>query len=87
MIFDLSYRTSIHVGTTDFNPNDIKHIVETLGKEYRGDQYHLLNKNCNHFTESVVQVCRLASSTRRHVQIFKKNINVTTYSGIEKMIV
>ena len=51
-----SCRETIPIGTTDFNPDDVKNIVENLGKEFRGDQYHLLNKNCNHFSTSLTQV-------------------------------
>lgn len=44
------------MGRTDFAPGDVRKIVDQLGKEFRGDQYHLLNKNCNHFTASLTQV-------------------------------
>ncbi|XP_064623553.1 deubiquitinase DESI2-like [Lineus longissimus] len=50
------FKTSIQVGTTDFSPADIRTLVDQFGKEYRGDQYHLLNKNCNHFTSALVQI-------------------------------
>ena len=50
------YRESIILGTTDFTPSDVKKIIDQLGKEYRGDQYHLLNKNCNHFSSVMAQV-------------------------------
>lgn len=49
-------RETINMGTTDFNPTDVKAIVELLGKQFRGDQYHLLNKNCNHFSAALLQV-------------------------------
>ncbi|XP_074649563.1 deubiquitinase DESI2-like [Tubulanus polymorphus] len=50
------FKTSIFIGQTDFNPEDVKNIIEQLGKEFRGDQYHLLNKNCNHYTEALIQI-------------------------------
>ena len=52
----LSFRESIVVGTTDFGPDDVHSLVEQLGKEFKGDQYHLLNKNCNHFSSALAQV-------------------------------
>lgn len=44
------------MGRTDFTPEDVRKIVDQLGKDFKGDQYHLLNKNCNHFTASLTQV-------------------------------
>ncbi|ESO85436.1 hypothetical protein LOTGIDRAFT_210786 [Lottia gigantea] len=49
------FKESILIGYTDFAQEDIKNYVEQLGKEYRGDHYHLLNKNCNHFSDALVQ--------------------------------
>lgn len=51
------YRQSVHLGFTDFTEDDVKRIVVEMGKEFRGDRYHLMNKNCNHFSGSLVQVC------------------------------
>ncbi|XP_075212910.1 deubiquitinase DESI2 isoform X2 [Lycorma delicatula] len=50
------FRQSIHVGHTDFTEQDVKRIVEELGKDFRGDRYHLMNKNCNHFSGSLTQI-------------------------------
>ena len=49
-------RESIVLGTTDFSPDDIRKMLDQLGNEFKGDQYHLLNKNCNHFTQALLQV-------------------------------
>lgn len=49
------FKESIVLGTTDFTPEDVRSIVEQVGKDFKGDQYHLLNKNCNHFSNIVTQ--------------------------------
>ncbi|XP_067002815.1 deubiquitinase DESI2 isoform X1 [Anabrus simplex] len=46
------FRQSVHLGHTDFTEDDVKRIVAELGKDFRGDRYHLMNKNCNHFSGS-----------------------------------
>lgn len=54
--FTFYSRESIVIGITDFNRMDIRKIVDELGKEFRGDHYHLLTKNCNHFSSILTQV-------------------------------
>lgn len=49
-------RQSIHIGNTDFTDEDIKRIISELGKEFRGDRYHLMNNNCNHFSGAFSKV-------------------------------
>ena len=50
-------RESIFIGKTDFNNDDIRQLVKEMGKEFKGDKYHLLHKNCNHFSDSFIKVC------------------------------
>lgn len=49
-------RESIEIGYTDLTKPEIEGIIEQLGDQYRGDQYHLLKKNCNHFTSAFIEV-------------------------------
>lgn len=50
------FKQSIHLGYTDFTRDDLDRIVEEMGKDFRGDRYHLINKNCNHFTSNLTQL-------------------------------
>lgn len=57
------FRQSVQLGHTDFTEDEVKRIVGELGKEFRGDRYHLMNKNCNHFSGDLTQVCILHGNT------------------------
>lgn len=43
-------RESIEVGRTDFTKAEIEQIVSLISREFRGIDYHLINKNCNSFS-------------------------------------
>lgn len=53
------FRQSIQIGYTDFNEEDVRRIVEELGNKFRGDRYHLMNNNCNHFSGALTEVLNL----------------------------
>ena len=50
-------RQVIHLGYTDFTELDVQRIITELGKDFRGDKYHLMNRNCNHFSSALTGVC------------------------------
>uniref|UniRef100_A0A1I7XL27 DUF862 domain-containing protein n=1 Tax=Heterorhabditis bacteriophora TaxID=37862 RepID=A0A1I7XL27_HETBA len=47
---NFKFRQSILIGETDFTAADVRELIKTLGQEFRGDKYHLISRNCNHFT-------------------------------------
>ncbi|KAK2702204.1 hypothetical protein QYM36_019184 [Artemia franciscana] len=50
------FKESLHIGFTDFTDEDVKSIVESMSSDYRGDKYHLINRNCNHFCNDLSNV-------------------------------
>lgn len=47
------FRRSVLLGSTDLSRAEFRLFMEHLSSEYHGDTYHLIAKNCNHFTEEV----------------------------------
>ncbi|KAK9098844.1 hypothetical protein Syun_025889 [Stephania yunnanensis] len=47
------YRCSIFLGHTDMPPLEFRAFIENAAAEYHGDTYHLIKKNCNHFTDDI----------------------------------
>lgn len=50
-----SNRETILIGHTDFTSDDVVQIVKEIGNEFKGDRYHLLHRNCNHFSDSFIK--------------------------------
>lgn len=49
------FRRSVLLGSTDMNYSQFRSFIERLSAKYHGDTYHLIAKNCNHFTDEVCQ--------------------------------
>lgn len=47
------FRKSILIGKTDLSEAEVRSLMEELGKDYRGNAYNLITKNCNHFCNHV----------------------------------
>lgn len=49
------FRRSVLLGRTDMSNSEFRSFIERLSAKYHGDTYHLIAKNCNHFTDEVCQ--------------------------------
>ncbi|XAR53280.1 hypothetical protein NMG60_11021766 [Bertholletia excelsa] len=47
------FRCSIPLGHIDMPPSEFRRFIQGMGSEYHGDTYHLISKNCNHFTDEI----------------------------------
>lgn len=47
------FRRSVLLGSTDMSRSEFRLFMEQLSAKYHGDTYHLIAKNCNHFTDEV----------------------------------
>ncbi|KAK7328393.1 hypothetical protein VNO77_22498 [Canavalia gladiata] len=47
------YRCSVTLGQINMQPSEFHKFIENIIREYHGDAYHLISKNCNHFTDDV----------------------------------
>ncbi|XP_022749725.1 deSI-like protein At4g17486 isoform X2 [Durio zibethinus] len=57
-----NYRCSISLGQINMPSSEFREFIESVASEYHGDTYHLISKNCNHFTDDMAH--RL---TGRHI--------------------
>uniref|UniRef100_A0AC35UD71 DUF862 domain-containing protein n=1 Tax=Rhabditophanes sp. KR3021 TaxID=114890 RepID=A0AC35UD71_9BILA len=53
---NFKFRESIVIGETDFSAGDISHIIKQLGQAFKGNSYHLICKNCNHFSAELAKI-------------------------------
>lgn len=47
------FRRSVMLGSTDMSRAEFRSFMEHISGKYHGDSYHLIAKNCNHFTDEV----------------------------------
>ena len=49
------FRESLQVGNTSLSPVHVEELLRRLSREYLGNRYHLLYRNCNHFCEELCE--------------------------------
>ncbi|ETN79159.1 hypothetical protein NECAME_09965 [Necator americanus] len=47
---NFKFKQSIIIGETAITAAGVRELIKSLGQEYRGDRYHLISRNCNHFS-------------------------------------
>ncbi|XP_035706989.1 deubiquitinase DESI2 isoform X2 [Folsomia candida] len=50
------YKETIVLGYTSFTKEEVQQAVTHLGRDFKGTNYHLMNKNCNHFSGELCQL-------------------------------
>ncbi|XP_063901784.1 deubiquitinase DESI2-like [Zophobas morio] len=50
-IEELKYKMTIFLGTTTLSEDEVQELALSLACNYSARSYHLLEKNCNHFSE------------------------------------
>lgn len=48
-----TFRKAIPLGSTDMSRAEFRSFMHRLASKYHGDTYHLIAKNCNHFSDEV----------------------------------
>ncbi|KAI4377736.1 hypothetical protein MLD38_015316 [Melastoma candidum] len=54
------YRCSVALGRINMPQTEFRNFIENMASEYHGDTYHLISKNCNHFSDDLS--CRLTGT-------------------------
>ena len=48
---NVKFRTQVLLGTVNYTSSKVKDVINSLRDEFQGERYHLLNNNCNCFSE------------------------------------
>lgn len=71
------YRESIIIGETSMSREEVHELVQKMGEEYKGNLYHLLQRNCNHFSEDFAY--RLCQAKTPNWVCAKHNSNFSSF--------
>lgn len=53
VLIAVEFRESVIMGETSLSPQEVRQIVVAMGKSFKGNSYHLLQMNCNHFASDL----------------------------------
>ncbi|CAH8526105.1 unnamed protein product [Schistosoma rodhaini] len=53
---EISFKERLYMGRTYLSKKAVERLLASLADEFRGDAYHLLHFNCNHFTSQFVDL-------------------------------
>ncbi|KAL5074757.1 hypothetical protein RYX36_013741 [Vicia faba] len=66
-----TFSKAIYIGSTDLGPNEVRGFMEKLSQEYAGNNYHLIQKNCNHFCSDVCVKLTGKSIPRSKIKLWR----------------
>jgi deubiquitinase DESI2 len=49
---EAKYRETVVIGSFKGSVSDINRVIDDIKREFRGPDYHIMNKNCNHFANT-----------------------------------
>lgn len=52
----LKFKQVIHIGDTDLSREEVERLKYKLGRKFRGNKYHLIHNNCNHFSAAFTKL-------------------------------
>lgn len=50
-----AYRETIEMGRTNLSAKEFEQLIHRLSREWHGQSYHLLTRNCHHFSDCLLQ--------------------------------
>jgi len=54
-----NFQESVTLGTTDCSAEQLKDVLDRMATKFHNTAYHLVHRNCNHFSETFATACCL----------------------------
>ncbi|OEH74166.1 hypothetical protein cyc_04376 [Cyclospora cayetanensis] len=52
---DGTYEYSLHMGVSTLSALELSNVISTLQRVFQGNKYDLINRNCNHFSDTLLK--------------------------------